>query len=419
MSRKMFGIHPCAAIVFVASLALANPAWAGVHEKVLYTFGGANGADPETKLVYTASGALFGTAGVGGNTTTCPNPNGCGVVFELSTPKDGVRHYHLLYVFNGGGSDGMYPLGNIVFDSAENLYGVTEFGGSGDYGCGTVYKLSPAVGGQWTETVIHSFDCDSTDGSEPLAGLVMDAAGNLYGTTGFGGTTGHGTVYELSPNSEGSWSETILYNFSSENAGGYEPSAELIIDPAGNLYGSTTSGGTADYGTVFELFNTSDGWREDVLYNPSGVKGLGRPAGPLWRDATGNLYGVANSTKFAGGAVFELTQNADGSWTESTLHEFGIPPVDGNEPSSGLAVDSGGSMYGTTTAGGTYGDYGTVYSLTPKTEGGWSYSQIYSFNGAPQFNPNCGITLGAANTLYGVTEDDSIPASGGAYEIVF
>jgi uncharacterized repeat protein (TIGR03803 family) len=409
----------CTAIAFIAALTLASSAWAGVNEKVVYTFGGSNGAIPQSKLVYTSSGELFGTTEIGGNTATCPNTNGCGVVFELSAPNHGVRNYRLLYVFNGGTGDGQLPLGNIVFDGAGNLYGVTEFGGpgAGSYGGGTVYKLSPAGGGLWTETVIHTFGSGS-DGLWPLAGLTADAAGNLYGTTSVGGTNNSGTVYKLTPNSDGSWSETILYSFGPhQGADGYSPAGEVILDATGNIYGTTVLGGTLNFGLVFELSPNSGAYTETILYSFTGHKDQGQPGFPLWMDATGNLYGTNGGVKTGNGAVFKLTRNSDGSWTETTIHRFDpYHNNDGGSPSSGLTVDASGSLWGTTLAGGTNGA-GTVYLLLPRTGGGWSYHVIYNFDGVSQAWPTAGVTLGPGHTLFGVTGDDTVPYSGGVYEI--
>jgi uncharacterized repeat protein (TIGR03803 family) len=407
----------CIAIAFTAAITLATFAWAGVNEQVVYTFGGSNGALPQSKLVYTASGELFGTAVIGGNTTTCPNTNGCGVVFELSAPNHGVRNYHLLHVFNGGSGDGQGPLGNIVFDGAGNLYGVTWFGGPGvgSYGGGTVYKLSPAGGGLWTETVIHTFGIGS-DGLWPLAGLTIDAAGNLYGTTSVGGTNNAGTVYKLTPNSDGTWSETILYSFASR-PDGYSPAGEVILDATGNIYGTTVFGGALNYGLVFELSSNSGAYAETILYSFTGHKDQGQPGFPLWMDATGNLYGTNGGVKTGNGAIFKLTRNSDGSWSETTIHRFDpYHNNDGGSPSSGLTVDASGSLWGTTMFGGTTGG-GTVYTLLPRTGGGWSYHVVYNFDGVVQQKPIDGVTLGPGHTLFGVTVDDTVPYSGGVYEI--
>lgn len=416
MTLKTLGLKTCTALAFAAALTLAGSAWAGVNEQVVYTFGGSNGALPQSKLVYTASGQLFGTTYIGGNTTTCPNPNGCGVVFELSAPNHGVRNYHVLYVFNGGSGDGQSPLGNIVFDGAGNLYGVTWFGGPGvgSYGGGTVYKLSPAGGGLWTETVIHTFGIGS-DGLWPLAGLTIDAAGNLYGTTSEGGTNNSGTVYELTPNLDGSWSETILYSFA-PRPDGYSPTGEVIFDAAGNIYGTTTLGGTLNLGLVFELSPSSSGWSETILYNFTGGKDQGYPGSPLWLDAAGSLYGTAGAVRYGNGAIYKLTRNSDGTWTETTIHHFYPQGNDGESPSSGLTVDADGSLWGTTLTGGTEGA-GTVYTLVPRTGGGWGYHVVYNFNGVPQAWPMGGVTLGPGHTLFGVTVDDTTPYSGGLYEI--
>ena len=151
----------------------------------------------------------------------------------------------------GSGADGNYPPAGLIRDAAGNLYGTTLYGGAHNYG--TVFELSASAGGGWTETVLHSFNNDGTDGWYPQAGLIFDAAGNLYGTTARGGAyTYYGTVFELSPNGSGGWTETVLHSFGN-GADGVFPFAGLTFDAAGDLYGTTYLGGTYDEGTVFEL----------------------------------------------------------------------------------------------------------------------------------------------------------------------
>jgi len=228
-----------------------------------------------------------------------------------------VSKYKTLYKFTGG-KDGGAPHGDLIFDKAGNLYGTT-FGG-GAYGYGTVFKLN-ATG---TETVLYSFT-GGTDGRGPRAGLIFDQAGNLYGTAG-------SVVFKLAPNPDGSWSESVLHSFSGTDGAG--PYASLIFDQAGNLYGTTGWGGANGLGTVFELTPNSDGsWTESVLYSFCSLTPMcgdgERPFAGLILDQAGNLYG----TTFAGGTrghcsgrrcgvVFKLASNPDGSWSESVLHSF-------------------------------------------------------------------------------------------------
>ena len=429
MVGKRSPLMICATVAFAATFCLAASTIT-VDERAIFTLGGVNGAAPLSKLVYTPSGEILGTASVGGDTTSpCLNANGCGVVFKLSKPNSsGKRNYEVVYTFNGG-SDGMAPLGNLVLDSARNLYGVTEYGGGapiGAYGGGTVYKLSPSSSGEWSETVLHAFGA-SGDGYTPLSGLTADQAGNLYGTTSLGGANNTGTVYELSPNADGSWSETLLYSFGA-NANyaltGSIPAGEVTLDAAGNIYGTGSAGGSFDYGVVFELSANSGSWAETVLYNFTGGKDQGTPTEPLWLDTAGNIYGtsgpVPHGYVVGHGAVFELTPSSGGTWNETTLHKFATcgACTDGDQPSSGLTPDETGSLYGTTLTGGT-ASAGSIYRLVPKAGGGWQYGQIYSFNGTPQSFPEGGVVFDKDHNMYGVTYDDTDPPSGGVYEIKY
>src|SRR5207245_831479 len=171
---------------------------------------------------------------------------GFGTVFELSPNADGTWTESVLYSFNAN-PDAQGPFGGVIFDAAGNLYGTTASGGSS--GDGTVFELSPVAGGGWTETVLYSFT-NTPDGENPETSLVMDTAGNLFGTTIFGGSAGGGCVFELSPNGTG-WTESVLFNFTGSN--GLEPGGPLVFDSAGNLYGTSADGGSGHVGTVFEL----------------------------------------------------------------------------------------------------------------------------------------------------------------------
>ena len=274
----------------------------------------------------------------------------------------------------GAKPGGSGPEGNLLFDAAGNLYGTTfcggthanndcanEYQGYGIDGSGTVFELIPKSGGEWTEKVLHNFGA-AKDGAGPDAAMIFDAAGNLYGTTLQGGAKGDGTVYELMPKADGSWTEKVLYSFCSQSdcADGSQPFAPLVFDHAGNLYGTTYLGGSADggLGTVFELSPEADGkWTEKVLHIFAGAPGDGAyPQGGLVFDASGNLYGatpVGGSSncdyKMGCGTVYELSSSKSGGWAETLLYVFeGSADSFGPEPNSTLIFDSAGNLYGTT-----------------------------------------------------------------------
>src|ERR1017187_1221490 len=211
------------------------------------------------------------------------------------------------------------------------------------------------------EKVLHNFNNNGTDGVSPQAGLIVDGAGNLYGTTSGGGTYYHGTVFELTPAAGRGWTETVLHSFNNNGTDGYEPLAGLIFDAAGNLYGTTYVGGSYGYGTAFELTPAGGGtWNEKVLYSfASGSTAFYLTSGLIF-DGAGNLYGTTLGGQ--GGSVFELTPTAGGGWTEKVLHSFGNG-TDGEDPQAGLIFDAAGNLYGTTYLGGTYYQWGTVFEL--------------------------------------------------------
>jgi uncharacterized repeat protein (TIGR03803 family) len=256
----------------------------------------------------------------------------------------------ILYNFIGGRVGGSDPEGAPIFDAAGNLYASTCFGA--EYNHGSVVELTPAGDGSWTETVLHVFTARGTDGHCPRGSLVLDSAGNLYGTTDLGGAYNLGTVFELSPSAGGSWTETLLHHFGSGHDG-VSPIAGLIFDATGNLYGTTIAGGAYSSGTVFELSPTaSENWTENILhsFHHDSSDGI-EPAASLTFDTFGNLYGT---TAFGGsynlGTVFELTPGVDGAWTEITLYSFGADK-DGKNPYSSVTFDAAGNLYGTTSEG--------------------------------------------------------------------
>jgi uncharacterized repeat protein (TIGR03803 family) len=382
-------------------VSVALPSALAQTETVLYSFddNGTDGWYPAASLVRDAKGNLYGTTREGG-------ANGDGTVFELTASGAETT----LYSFGGTTTEGISP-NNLIRDAEGNFYGTTYLGGT--YGFGTVFEFAPSG----AETTLYSFGKSTTDGHDPRAGVVRDMQGNLYGTTTYGGTatcefSGCGTVFELTA----SGTETILHRFDNNGRDGYQPSAGLVLDTKGNLYGTAINGGAYDdCGIAFELtssgkekilhsfgktatdgcspwaglirdtkgnlygttlyggvhgdgtvFEVTPSGTETILYSFGGTATDGQnPYGVLVRDTEGNLYGTtifggAGDCQYGCGAVFEVTL----SGTETILHRFGETATDGQGPDAGLVRDSEGNLYGTTTSGGTYGG-GTVFEVKP------------------------------------------------------
>ena len=338
----------------------------------LYSFTGGDGANPSAGLMADPAGNLYGTTADGG-------ASGQGTVFQL----DPSGNPTVLYSFTGG--DGSHPRAALIADVAGNLYGTTISGGAID--AGTVFQLTPAG----ALNVLHSFT-GGGDGALPWAGMIADAAGNLYGTTYGGGASGQGTVFELDP----SGTLTVLYSFTGGNDA--SPWAGLIADAAGNLYG-TTEGGDGP-GEVFQL--TPSG-AFTVLHNFTGRDGA-IPHGGLILDAAGNLYGTTHNggASAAYSTVFQLTP-----WgTLNVLHSF-TGGGDGAYPEAGLIADMAGNLYGTTWGGGT-GGRGTVFQLTPSG----TLTVLHSFTGGSDGAwPAAGLFADAAGNLYGTTSSGGATAS--------
>ena len=419
------------AVSFTVVLFLTN-AWAGDHETVLYNFGGGthDGIEP-TNLVMDAAGNLYGTTRVGGSTYD-------GTAFELSRIPGGGWAETVLHNF-GHGSDGAEPL-TITIDAAGNLYGTTAYGGTGvsDFclvghppGCGTVFELSPLPRGGWSETVLYSFT-GGADGSQAFGTLIRDAAGNLYGTTVDGGSLGQGTVFELSQSAGGNWIKTVLHSFG-DGDDGSGPYAGVILDAAGNLYGTTTSGGQrfggicqiSGCGTVFELSPEASGWAEIVVHSFAGGDEDGiQPWASLILDAGRNLYGT---TVFGGpycayagglgcGTVFELSPGAGGGWTEAVLYSFSGSP-DAQLPEGNLILDASGRLFGTAIGGGVYGP-GVVFELSHIAGGGWSETLLHSFGaGNDGEGPSANVVMDRAGDIFGTTGFGGIYYSGIAFEL--
>jgi uncharacterized repeat protein (TIGR03803 family) len=283
----------------------------GWNETVLYSFHGYDGSEPRGTLIFDSLGNLYGTTTFGGASTCF---SGCGVVFKLAPHSSGPWTLTLLHRFSGG-VDGRGPEPGVVFDSAGNLYGTAEFGGFTGKGCesascGVAYELSPTTKGPWKETILHEFKLQA-DGGYPIGGVILDSAGNVYGSTEFGGAFGVGVVFELSRSSSGVWSEAELFSFNGTDGG--EPWAGVTFDSAGNLYGTTYNGGTHDGGVVYKLTPGSSGWTESILYDFTSGGGAGAALfSPVLLDSSGNLYvsaangGSFSACSFGCGAVFEI-----------------------------------------------------------------------------------------------------------------
>jgi len=278
---------------------------------------------------------------------------------------DGSWTETVLHSFRTKSSDGYSPLGSLIFDTVGNLYGTTRNGGAADLG--TVFELTPSADGTWKENVLHDFTADGQHGYYPYAGLALDKAGNLYGTTydgelASGGIPGHGTVFKLAPQAVGNLGFEIVHKFKNDAKDGTYPYGGLTIDVAGNLYGTTYGGGNFNGGTAFELTPNVDGtWTEKILhkFKNDGKDGYSVQGGLIFDDA-GNLYGSSDTV----GTVFELTPTTGGGWTERILHNFKDNGLDGNAPFAGAIIDASGHLYGTTFRGGAH-DAGTVFEITP------------------------------------------------------
>jgi len=302
----------------------------------------------------------------------------------------------VLYSFKGG-ADGVQPYAGLLRDAAGNLYGTTYSGGA-PCNCGTVFKLD-ATG---KETVLHSFA--GGDGQGPAAGLIRDAAGNLYGTTQYGGASGGGTVFKL----DATGKETVLYSFTA-GADGALPFSRLVRDAAGNLYGTTYFGDFCNCGTVFKLDATG---KETVLHSFAGRDGQNPYAG-LVRGAAGNLYG----TTAVGGASGQGTVvglNAAGKF--KVLHSFA--GADGANPYAGLVRDAAGNLYGATQVGGSSNNCsrgcGTVFKLD--TTG--AETVLYSFTGPPDGQyPFASLVRDAAGNLYGATFEGGASGKGTVFKL--
>ena len=324
--------------------------------------GGTDGAGPAGRVVIGPDGALYGStaAGGGGACVLMNGYHGCGTVYQLRPPARApatvIYSWISNVLFSFSGSNGSYPQGDLTFDNSGNIYGTAINGGSA--GWGLIYSLTRS-NGRWTENTLYQAQGNG-DGEYPWGGVVFDRSGNLYGTFSQNGPNNYGSVFKLSPSGSG-WTESTIHGFTFHGGDGAIPQGGLILDGSGNLWGTTVHDSTGG-GTVFELTPSGSNWTYNFIYELAGGIDLG-PYDKLLMDSAGNLYGTTyGDGQYGYGSVFKLTRSGSG-WSFASLHDF-TGGGDGANPFCRLAVDSGGNLYGTTFGGGANGK-GVIFQITP------------------------------------------------------
>ena len=406
------GSRPALAILAVLGWTLflsASHCSAASNFKVLHGFGsGRDGGDIQSSVTVDKKGHVYGTTHYGGT-------GGYGTVFKLSQKPNGSWSEKILQNFSNNDPNGQEPLAPVILDSAGNLYGTTVAGGA-NHG-GTVYEMTHAPSG-WNFQVLYDFcsQPDCSDGGGPWAGLVFDKAGNLYGTAF--------NLFELTPGPTG-WNESVLYNFCSqpECSDGRVPYEGVILDAEGNLYGVTHLGGDpTNGGVVYKAHPRPDGtWAYHVLHRFHGPPDDGdvpSSAMLIARDGGGSLYGTTNGggryicVTGTCGVVFKMTQEPDGHWKETILHDF-KSGKSGYWPGGGVVIDGAGNLYGTTGAGGDINcDCGVVYKMAPNGDGSYTYTVLHRFKGIDGLIPNANLVMDDKGILYGTTQYGG-PGGGG------
>lgn len=304
----------------------------------------------------------------------------------------------------GGDEDGEYPDTDLVVDSAGNIYGTTVQGG--DFSGGTVFQLTPSGTG-YVHTVLYNFT-SGPDGGQPYKGVTLDSQGNLYGTTVIGGSggicagEGCGVVYKLTKNGS-TWTQSVIYNFTGRNDG-YEPGSGVTFDTAGNLYGTTPVGGAKGAGVIYELSPSGSSWTFKLIHTfTGGNDGSGGSAGRLLLDAAGNFYGVCTVGGANGAGTAYKLSLVQGVWKFQTLYAFKGTP-DAGFPYSALSMDSSGNLYGTTYYAGA-NNLGSVYQLSKKGST-WTENLLYSFKGGSDgASPIGNVNVDPSGNLYGTTSE--------------
>jgi uncharacterized repeat protein (TIGR03803 family) len=368
----------------------------GYAVRIIHAFQPPDGFSPQGGLIADPDGFLYGS-------TCCGGSSGFGNVFRLDPSKG----YALTTLHEFTASEGFGPTGELLRDASGNLYGATKTGGAHDHG--TVFRLDAA--NAYTLTTSHSFT--GADGAEPAAGVIADPAGNLYGTTSAGGPAGsiYGTVFRLAAAS--GYALTTLHAF--QGSDGWSSRAGLIADAAGNLYGTTLAGGASSSGTVFWL-NAGNGYSLTTLHNFAGFDGNQPGSGALIADASGSLYGTTTSGGFPGqGTVFKL--DASQGFALTTLHSFNS--VDGSYPEGALIADPSGNLYGTTEVagvpGGVAGYTGTVFRLDASS--GYALDTLARFGATDGAKPQGALIADGSGRLYGTTSEGGEYGLGSVYKL--
>jgi uncharacterized repeat protein (TIGR03803 family) len=362
-----------------------------------------DGSEPIAAMVFDKSGNLYGTTFEGGSSDA-------GTIFEVSPSGTNGWTYQIIYNF--ACEPGCYPQGSLTIDEQGNLYGATQIGGTNNDG--TIFQLSRQSDGNWSVRTLFVFG-DVNNGSGFWPNGVVYHKGALFGSTRDGGASKCGTIFSLTPNEAGEWSQTVLHTFLYSHADGCGPVGGVAFDEQNNIYGMTYSGGTGFFGTTFELSrNTNGDWKESILHNFGGPDGSSPwdNATPIL-DKNGNLYGTTGSGGASGfGTVFELSPSGNG-WTETILHNF-TGEIDGALPYAGVTMDSQGRLYGTTLEGGGRGVCteppppqnlycGTLFLLTPSDSGKWTETFLHSFSGLGDgAEPAAAVVLDQSDNVYGV-----------------
>jgi uncharacterized repeat protein (TIGR03803 family) len=319
----------------------------------------------------------------------------------------------------GSSNDGNVPSGSLLIDSSGSLYGATG-GGPGEYGYGTVFELAPQANGEWAETIVHAFTGGS-GGSDPWGAPLFDTRGNLYFTVQGYGSADIGGIFSFTPGTNG-WTYSVPYT------GGAGPG--LLMDRLGNLYGAIGLGDYFGLGAIGELSPVPRGWTYTQLYSftcqPSCADGYGPPAPPIW-DSRGNLWGVTTYggisdspcvTEEGCGVIFVMTPDGDGAWTYHVIHRFASSPTDGQFPLAGLALDSEGNFYGDTDGGGTHG-LGIIFRFSV-TDGKVQASVIHNFsNCSTGCYPEGTLAIDSAGNLYGMAQGGPNSCGGPSCGVVF
>jgi uncharacterized repeat protein (TIGR03803 family) len=370
-------------------------------------------ASPGGPIMLNPQGDIFFDSGIGGGTTDC-GTSGCGAVFELSKGYGRWRET-TLFSFGAVNGSSVYPSGALSMDLSGNIYGTQGDGGDPLCNCGAVYQLTHYAAG-WSETLLHNFLGGTSDGMHPY-GLVRDSAGNFYGSTVGGGINNNGTIFEMTPNSDGTWNYSVIHYFAygSNNFDGSIPAGPLTIDALGDIHGTTISGGLWGYGIAFRLSPSNGAWTETVLFNfPLDYGSTPQPWGVV-QDAAGNLYGATiTGGAYALGTIYKLTP-ALGFWNRTILHTF-TGNDDGANPFGGFAIDATGALYGASELGGSFG-YGNIYKFA-RVQGQWKQTPLHQFtSGTDGGRPINGVVLDWRGNIYGSTDLGGTHGYGTAFEI--